>query len=169
MGRRVGSARKRVIGRGVLFASIALGVGSTGCTGVLEGNPLQQGSVGASSATGGNGSGAAGGASGGVGAGAGSGPGGGMAANAPGYKPVHRLSAYEYNATVADVLGTALQPANGSWQVYEVNGFDNMADVQHVDEAQAQRFFDAAGALADDALARADFTSKYLSCSTSDD
>ena len=168
MGRRLGSARRRGIGRGVWFASIALSVGSAGCTGVLDGNLSPQGS--ASAGAGAN----AGVTSGGSGPGGGvasggSGPGGSAAASAPGYKPIHRLNSHEYNATVADVLGTALEPANGSWQVYEVNGFDNMADVQHVDEAQFQRFFDAAGALADDAFARDDFKSKFLSCTTPDD
>jgi hypothetical protein len=94
---------------------------------------------------------------------------GASAANAPGFKAIHQLNGNEYNATVADVLGTTLQPANGSWRVYELNGFDNMADVQIVDTDQYQRYFDAASALADDALAKADFKAKYVTCATPDD
>ncbi len=91
------------------------------------------------------------------------------AALAPGYKPIHRLSNTEYNATVADVLGTSLAPANGSWPVYELNGFDNMAEAQLVPTDQYQRYFDAAGKLASDAFSRSDFKSRFVGCSTSDD
>ena len=34
----------------------------------------------------------------------------------PGRKDIHRLNSTEYNATIQDVLGTKLQPANGSWR-----------------------------------------------------
>src|SRR5690348_16820763 len=119
MGSWVGTARRRALGRGALVASIAFGVGATACTGVLEGDHSPEGAV----SSGGGSSGSAG-----SGPLAGSAP-GGTTATAPGYMPIHRLNTTEYNTTVADVLGTQLQPANGSWPVYEVNGFDNMADV----------------------------------------
>ncbi len=134
-------------------------VGSTACTAVLDGesnpSPIGPGPNGAGGSTG------AGGSSTGVG--------GTSEARSIGYKAIHRLNATEYNATVADVLGTSLKPANGSWQVYEINGFDNMAEVQRVNTDQYQRFFDAAGTLADDAFGRADFKSKFVTCTTSDD
>ncbi|HEY0715567.1 MAG TPA: hypothetical protein VGF45_22995, partial [Polyangia bacterium] len=44
----------------------------------------------------------------------------------PGTKGIHRLNATEYNFTVADVLGTKLQPANSSWLSGELKGYDNM-------------------------------------------
>lgn len=149
------SARRSVVFAGLAFAA----AGSTACTAVLDGdaNPSPSG-VGSNPGSGGSG--------------AGSSPGGGggpHSSSGPGYKAIHRLNATEYNATVADVLGTSLRPANGSWQVYEINGFDNMAEVQRVNTDQFQRFFDAAGTLADDAFARADFKTKFVTCTTSDD
>jgi hypothetical protein len=86
-----------------------------------------------------------------------------------GYKAIHRLNNSEYNATVQDVLKTTLTPANGSWPVYELGGFDNNAGVQIIDTDQYQRYFDASGALADDVFAQAAFKTKYLTCATSDD
>lgn len=132
-----------------------VGLANTACTAVMDGN-LQ------SSATN------SAGGSGGVGGAAPQG-GGVAAAVASGYKAIHQLNANEYNATVADVLQTTLRPANGSWRVYELNGFDNMADVQIVDADQYQRYFDAAFALADDAFANANFKAKYLTCAGADD
>jgi hypothetical protein len=138
-------------------------LGSSGCTGILDGEGMDSPGSGASSS---QGSGTGNGGSGATGATPG---GGSTASSAPGYKAIHRLNGNEYNATVADVLGTQLQPANGAWQVYEINGFDNMADVQRVNTDQFQRFFDAAGALAKDAFTRADFKAKWVTCTTSDE
>lgn len=147
----------------VAVAGLALGVaGSAACTGVVDGESNPGGPMAAGSNNGntaGNGPG-----TGGSGA-----TGGTTAVEPPSYKAIHRLNATEYNATVADVLGTSLAPANGSWMVYEINGFDNMAAVQHVSTDDFQRFFDAAGTLADDAFSRADFKSKFVTCTTSDD
>ena len=77
---------------------------------------------------------------GGNGADASAGSGGTVPALDPGTKAIHRLNATEYNATVTDVLGTRLQPANGSWRGGELGGFDNIASVLGVDEAQYQRY-----------------------------
>jgi len=133
-----------------------------GCTAVLGDGNLDgpdgvKTGAGGGSVAGGAGSGAVAGA----GASAGS-----AAGDAPGYKPIHRLSSVEYNATVADVLGTKLQPASGN--LYEIGGFDNLAEAQQVDSNEYQRFYDAAGALADDAFARADFKSQWVTCGTND-
>ena len=87
----------------------------------------------------------------------------------PGTKGVHRLNSTEYNATVADVLGTKLQPANSSWLGGEIGGFDNMASVLDIDEAQYKRYFDAAGLLADDVFANAASKAKVVTCATTDD
>jgi hypothetical protein len=54
----------------------------------------------------------------------------------PGRTEMHRLNTVEYNATVEDVLGTTLQPANGNWRGGELGGFDNIASVLGVDEAR---------------------------------
>ena len=55
---------------------------------------------------------------------------------------VHRLNAAEYNATVADVLGTKLEPASASWRGGELLGLDNMAAVLSVDCAFLDCAFD---------------------------
>ena len=90
---------------------------------------------------------------GGSGADAGAGSGGTVPSLDPGTKAIHRLNSTEYNATVTDVLGTSLQPANGSWRGGELAGFDNIASVLGVDEAQVQRYFDAAQGLATEVMA----------------
>lgn len=162
MTRLLSAALQNAAGLHVAAGALALGLASAGCTGVLDGtdpmNGLAGPSSGSNTSTGGSGS------------TAGSSPSGGTATQtAPGFKSIHRLNNSEYNATVADVLKTKLQPANGAWRVYELNGFDNVADVQIVDVDQYQRFFDAAGTLADDVFTNADFRSAYLTCATSDD
>ncbi|HVY28816.1 MAG TPA: DUF1592 domain-containing protein [Polyangiaceae bacterium] len=144
---------------GVAVGALSLALGSTACTGVLDGDPMNSVMSGPPGST-----------SGGSGNTGGSGSSGGASAQAaPGFKAIHRLNNSEYNATVADVLKTKLQPANGSWRVYELNGFDNMADVQLVDTDQYQRYFDAAGSLADDVFAIPDFRAAFLTCTTPDD
>ena len=106
--------------------------------------------------------------SGGIGSDAGGGSGGAVSALDPGTKAVHRLNATEYNATVADVLGTNLQPANGSWRGGELAGFDNIASVLGVDEAQYQRTFDAAQALATEVMASDRLRARFVSCDLTD-
>jgi hypothetical protein len=106
--------------------------------------------------------------SGGIGVDAGGGAGGARPAVDPGTKAIHRLNATEYNATVADVLGTSLQPANGSWRGGELAGFDNIASVLGVDEAQVQRAFDAAQALATEVMASGSLRARFVSCDLSD-
>jgi hypothetical protein len=106
--------------------------------------------------------------SGGIGSDAGGGSGGAVSALDPGTKAIHRLNATEYNATVADVLGTSLQPANGSWRGGELAGFDNIASVLGVDDAQYQRYFDAAQALATEVMASDRLRARFVSCDLTD-
>jgi hypothetical protein len=87
----------------------------------------------------------------------------------PGYTDIHRLNSAEYNATVADVLGTTLQPATASWRGGELGGFDNMASVLGVDADQYQRYFEAAEALTNDVFASDALRAKILTCTTQDD
>jgi len=142
---------RRVRWTSVPTVLLALSAGAVACTAVVDGKS-PPGAVN----------------SGGTSAGGASSGGASSTANTPGYKAIHRLNRNEYNATVADVLGTALQPATGSWLDGEINGFDNMADVQTVDTDQYQRYFDAAGTLADAVFAQADFKTKYVGCTTTD-
>lgn len=82
----------------------------------------------------------------------------------PGTKGVHRLNAAEYNATVADVLGTKLAPANASWLGGQLGLFDNMADVLYVDEDQFKRYAQAATEIAEDVFAANNLKANLLTC-----
>jgi Protein of unknown function (DUF1592)/Protein of unknown function (DUF1588)/Protein of unknown function (DUF1587)/Protein of unknown function (DUF1595)/Protein of unknown function (DUF1585) len=98
----------------------------------------------------------------------GTGSGGAVQAVDPGTKGMHRLNAAEYNNTVVDVLGTTLQPANSSWRGGELAGFDNIASVLGVDEAQYQRYSDAAQALATEVMASDKLRGRFISCDLTD-
>ena len=91
-----------------------------------------------------------------------------VAAPDPGRKDMHRLNSTEYNATVQDVLGTRLQPATGSWRGGELAGFDNIASVLGIDEAQYNRYFNAANDLATEVLAYESLRRRFVSCALSD-
>jgi hypothetical protein len=86
----------------------------------------------------------------------------------PGRKDMHRLNTAEYNATVADVLGTRLQPGTGNWRGGELGGFDNMASVLGVDELQYGRYFDAAKTLATEVFAADDLRARFVACDPSE-
>ncbi|HET6284086.1 MAG TPA: DUF1592 domain-containing protein [Polyangia bacterium] len=105
---------------------------------------------------------------GGAGPATGPGPAGGGAGVDPGTKGIHRLNSVEYNNTVADLLGSTLQPANSSWLGGEIGGFDNIASVLDVDEAQYKRYFDAAGTIADDVFAAPALKARVMVCATED-
>jgi hypothetical protein len=94
-------------------------------------------------------------------------PAGGVPAGDPGRKDMHRLNTVEYNATVADVLGTALQPANANWRGGEFSGFDNIASVLGIDEAQYDRYFNAAQTLAAEVFASDELRARFVSCELS--
>lgn len=86
----------------------------------------------------------------------------------PGRKEPHRLSSNEYNATVQDVLGTKLQPAGANWRGGELGGFDNMASVLSVDEAQYERYFETAQSLATDTMATDEQRARFMPCALKD-
>lgn len=102
------------------------------------------------------------------GSGGSSGAGGTVAALDPGRKDMHRLNTAEYNATIGDVLGTTLQPANGNWRGGELGGFDNMASVLGVDEAQYDRYFNAAKTLSAEVFASDELRARFVSCELSE-
>src|SRR5262245_34028396 len=119
------------ISRAELYLGVAALLGTLSCTGVIDGGS-EPGSPGS-------------------GTGTGTGPNG--IANNPGRSEMHRLNNNEYNATVKDVLGTALQPATVNWRGGEIQGFDNIASVLGIDETQFNLYLDAAEALATDVFA----------------
>jgi hypothetical protein len=158
-----------------LFCALSLSLGGAACTGdigAIGGTGSPTGSTPTGSPAGGSGgAGISGGA--GVSGGAGStGPAGTNGAAGqpvdPGTVGLHRLNSNEYNATVADVLGTKLQPASTAWRGGEIGGFDNIAAVLDVDEAQVQRYFDTAGLIADDVFASPTLKAKIVTCATTD-
>ncbi len=158
--------------RGVAFSSLlALGVALAGCTGMVAGSdngnsvnnngPMGSGGTGTNNPAGGN-------------AGSTTNPGGGAAGtdtttNVPGVSLMHRLNTAEYNATVADVLGTKLQPATVNWRGGEVDGFDNIAAVLGMNDDQYGLYVDAAETLALDVFANDATKAKVLTCATTDD
>ncbi|HEX3694143.1 MAG TPA: DUF1592 domain-containing protein [Polyangia bacterium] len=87
----------------------------------------------------------------------------------PGVGQIHRLNSTEYNNTVADVLGTKLQPATVSWRSEEYDGFDNISASLGIDDKQYDLYVDAAGAIADDVFASDALRAKIVSCTTVDD
>ena len=129
-----------------LYLGIAALLGTLSCTGTIEGD-------------------AAGGPAGPSGP---SGPGFAPGTN-PGRSEMHRLNTHEYNASVADVLGTKLQPGNANWRGGEIDGFDNIASVLGVDETQYSLYLDAAEALATEFFTSSPLKSKFVTCSTTDD
>lgn len=144
-----------------ISSALAMSVALAGCTGMVSGSdgdsPMSQ-----------NGGASAGGAGPG-GSGSTPGAGTGSVPSTPGLDLMHRLNTAEYNATVSDMLGTKLQPADGNWRGGEVEGFDNIAAVLGVDDAQYDRYLDAAQKIADDVFASADLKAKVLTCTTQDD
>ena len=137
------------------YLAVAAVLGALGCTGVVDGkdpgNPVTGGGGGTTSST--------------------TDPGpnpSGIPVN-PGRGEMHRLNSTEYNATVGDVLGTALKPASLSWRGGEIDGFDNMAAVLGVDETQYGLYLDAAEALATDVFTNATAKAKFVTCAKTDD
>jgi hypothetical protein len=151
------------LGKAERFFAIAALLGSLSCTGVVEGDP--GGVPGGTGLSPGTGSGT------GTGTGSGTGTGTGTIGpmSNPGRGEMHRLNATEYNASVGDVLGTALKPANGNWRGGEIEGFDNVASVLGVDDTQFGLYVDAAEALANDVFASATLKAKFVTCSKTDD
>ncbi len=145
-----------------LMLSVALG----GCTGMVSGTDLAGAGPGAMNGAGASAVGASGNGSGGAPVGAG---GAGSIPTTPGLDLMHRLNTTEYNATVKDVLGTQLQPGTSDWRGGVVAGFDNIAAVLGVDNAQYERYVDAAEAISEDVFANADLKAKVLTCTTADD
>src|SRR5882724_2987326 len=154
----------------VTFSSVvALGVALAGCTGMVAGNGPGGGNPGNPGFPGGGAGGAATFPGGGSTANPNGGAAGAVINGAPGASLMHRLNTAEYNATVTDVLGTKLQPANANWRGGEIDGFDNIASVLGVDADQYGLYVDAAEALAEDVFATPALQAKVLTCTTVDD
>jgi hypothetical protein len=66
---------------------------------------------------------------------------------------VRRLTRFEYDNSVRDLLGTDLRVAEGFAEEEELNGFDNNGAVRTVGELQAEQYMLAAETLAAEAVA----------------
>ena len=149
------------LGRAGLCVGLATLLGTFACTGVLDrGTPLG----GAAASSTGSTSSAGGGVNGGTGGSASI-----MPPTDPGRGEMHRLNTNEYNYTVADVLGTALRPADVNWRGGEIAGFDNIASQLGMTDTQYSLYVDAAEALANDVFANATLKARFVSCATADD
>jgi hypothetical protein len=71
---------------------------------------------------------------------------------APGASPIRRLSAWEYDNTILDLLGDDSHPSAGFPQEGG-SGFDNNADVSAVTRLMAQKYLDASEGIATRAVA----------------
>ncbi len=153
----------------VTFSSVlALSAALAGCTGMV-GSSDGQPPLGNNPSGGGSGSTTGAGGSGNTPGGGAAGSSGSATATVPGIDLMHRLNTAEYNATVADVLGTKLQPATANWRGGESDGFDNIASVLGVDDDQYGLYVDAAEALSIDVFATDATKAKVLTCTTTDD
>lgn len=83
----------------------------------------------------------------------------------PGPSPLRRLTNYEYNNTVRDLLGDTTAPAREFAEAGEVLGFDNNADILNVTELLAEQYMRAAEQLAETAAAD---PAKLLGCDGKD-
>lgn len=112
----------------------------------------------------------------GVGPGTGGNGGGGMSGtggNKPGgpadigFGTIARLNRVQYNNTVHDLLGTALNPADNFPADETSLGFDTIAGVLRVQPEHSEKYLDATATLIDEFLARPATDSwrmKYLTC-----
>lgn len=70
----------------------------------------------------------------------------------PGRVTLRRLNRSEYNNTVRDLIGIDLQPANDFPSDDVGHGFDNIGDVLSLSPVLMERYFDAAQAIAEQAV-----------------
>lgn len=70
----------------------------------------------------------------------------------PGNAPIRRLTAFEYDNTVEDLLGDTTRPASG-FLAEGASGFDNNADVASVSRLQLEKYLHAAEGIAERATA----------------
>lgn len=131
---------------------------AAGCNGAISGSPGGPGNPPGGPGAGGTGVG-------------GSGT-GGMGGNKPGgpvdigFTTVARLNRLQYNNTVHDLLGTALNPAD-NFPPDETLGFDTNAGVLRVQPEHSEKYLDATATLIDEFFARPatdPWRTKYLTC-----
>ncbi len=99
--------------------------------------------------------------------GAGAGDGGAPSLSA-GASELRRLTAAEYAATVSDVLGTTTAPNLAAF-THEVDGFDNNAAANGVDDQLYLRYLQTAEALADEVFASEALRPRFVTCALVDD
>ncbi|HEY6879493.1 MAG TPA: DUF1592 domain-containing protein [Polyangiales bacterium] len=93
---------------------------------------------------------------------------GGDAALVLGHTGPRRLTNYEYDNTVRDLLGTKLQPAR-SFVAEEADGFDNVASALGMTPSQFEAYLNAAEALSRELVADPARTKALIDCTPSGD
>ncbi len=82
----------------------------------------------------------------------------------PGPSPIRRLTRFEYNNTLRDLLGDTTEPAN-SFPAEEIgNGFGNDADAMSVSDTLARDYADAASGIASRLISDDARFNKQLNC-----
>jgi len=82
--------------------------------------------------------------------------------------PLRRLTAFEYESTVTDVLGTSFRPQLAEFSK-QVDGFDNNAAANDVSDVLYRRYLVTAEALADEVFASATLRPRVVTCAQTDD
>jgi hypothetical protein len=75
----------------------------------------------------------------------------------PGPAPLRRMTRFEYNNTISDLLGDTTQPANSLPSELLGNGYGNDGDEQPVSSFLAEQY----GTIAEDIVARTDLAAKF--------
>jgi hypothetical protein len=173
--KRAATTSKATRTHGYLIAAGVLALTAMACGGGLDQGPTGSGD-GMNQPGGGSGGtdpmgvgGTAGTVTGGGSGGVGIPQGGAPTVGDPGTTLIHRLNSYEYNNTVQDLLGTTLAPATANWFDGTAGGFDVIAETHRVDDAQYERYFNAAVTLVDDVFANPALVAGIVTCATQDD
>ncbi len=77
--------------------------------------------------------------------------------------PIHQVSAREYNNTVRDLLGTALEPGE-AFQSFEAAGFDTLAAAGVMNSRKVADYFSAASTLATELFGDATRRAAFVTC-----
>jgi len=87
----------------------------------------------------------------------------------PGPSPIRRLTRFEYDNTIRDLLGDDSHPSAAFPPDETAEGFDNNAAVLGVTDLLAEQYLDASEAIAGRAVASADVMGRIAPCATTDD
>src|SRR5258706_12144165 len=165
MNQTVERHRARWLRVGWKASGLAAAVTVASCTGAIGDSPSSAGSTGGPSGSSGTGPGN-------VTTTGNSGPGGSGGTTMPpkgidpGFIPMHRLNALEYDNTINELFGLSQHLAGDTFIPDEkgTTGFDNEAGAFTMTAAEFQQYFSAADALVEQVFANATLLSKVVTC-----